>query len=179
MSGLEVWFTRAYEVYSPQLRAYLSTIANEPFLFSLAIEDIVHDVFTTLWERRNDLDFANDDKLSGWLFATARNRYIDLYRRRKTFGGTVLPVLQFRLVVSQYKASGNELERYANLLKLDFDNLLKQLRQNPDKTVAVVILSKLADEYNPEELANKLGITKKQLKSLVFKARKLARKYLL
>src|SRR4051812_6602008 len=43
--------------------------------------DLIQDVFVSLWEKRNDLIVKSS--LSSYLYAIVRNRIIDLYNRSK------------------------------------------------------------------------------------------------
>jgi RNA polymerase sigma-70 factor (ECF subfamily) len=66
-----------YENYARSLYAVALRILHDP----AEAEDIVHDVFITLWTKAGDFD-ASRGAPSTWLFALARNRAIDRLRLR-------------------------------------------------------------------------------------------------
>jgi len=66
-----------YETYSRSLYAVALRILRD----AAEAEDIVHDVFVTLWTKARDFD-ANRGAPSTWLYALTRNRAIDRLRLR-------------------------------------------------------------------------------------------------
>ena len=63
---------------SPRLRNFIRRrVANDA-----DVEDILQDVFSELFEAYRLMQPV--EHLSGWLFRVARNRIIDLFRKRKT-----------------------------------------------------------------------------------------------
>lgn len=68
------------EIYSTNygiLHSYILTIIENHFF----VEDIIEDVFVTLWEKRSDLEI--NTSLKGYLFTIARNACLDFIRKRK------------------------------------------------------------------------------------------------
>jgi RNA polymerase sigma-70 factor (ECF subfamily) len=71
-------FTRLFDHYAPRLYAYLLRTGAEPPL----AEEITQDSMTTLW-RKAELFDARKSTVGTWLYRVARNRRIDLLRRRR------------------------------------------------------------------------------------------------
>ena len=74
--------------YYPRLVGYAS------MLHSVSdAEDIIQDVFLTLWDKRSALDFPGEARLSSWLFRTARSRMVDRLRRKSVANAVSLDAL--------------------------------------------------------------------------------------
>lgn len=60
---------------------------------SIIAEDIVQEVFITLWEKRHMLD--SEQEISGWLFVVSYNKSVSYLKRKlkETLGQTNLPEL--------------------------------------------------------------------------------------
>ena len=71
-------FRRLFEHFSPRLRSFLrGKRVNEA-----ALDDIVQDAFANVWRRAGSYDPAKGNA-STWIFTIARNRRIDLARRKR------------------------------------------------------------------------------------------------
>ncbi len=75
--------------YYPRLVGYASMLHS-----AHDAEDLVQDVFLTLWDKRSTLDFPDEARLSSWLFRTARSRMIDWFRRKSVSAAVSLDALQ-------------------------------------------------------------------------------------
>jgi RNA polymerase sigma-70 factor (ECF subfamily) len=70
-------FAQLFARLGPRLQAYLRNLGAEPAL----AEDLVQDVMATVWHRASRFEAARATA-STWIFAIARNRFIDVLRRR-------------------------------------------------------------------------------------------------
>ncbi|MGM9789929.1 MAG: RNA polymerase sigma factor [Candidatus Cryptobacteroides sp.] len=75
--------------YYPRLVGYASMLHSVH-----DAEDLVQDVFLTLWDKRATLDFPDEARLSSWLFRTAKSRMIDWLRRKSVSASVSLDALQ-------------------------------------------------------------------------------------
>jgi RNA polymerase sigma-70 factor (family 1) len=146
-------FTEAYTRYWEQLLAmgYYYT-HNKP-----AAEDIVHEVFTSLWARRTELSIQS---LQGYLAtavkfvvfkAIARDK-----RRRELLQGLSLP------------ANTTEIEEKLEARFLQ-DYLLGVVEQLPDKARLVFIYSR-TEELSVKEIATKMDLSPKAVEYHMTKA---------
>lgn len=71
-------FTRLFDHYAPRLHAFLLRGGAEPAL----AEEITQDAMATLW-RKAELFDPRRSSVATWLYRIARNRRIDLLRRRR------------------------------------------------------------------------------------------------
>lgn len=101
----------------PRLRNFIRRrVANEA-----DVEDILQDVFSELVEAYGLVQSV--EQITGWLFAVARNRITDLFRKRKTEALGDVPA-----------ADGDEEER------LGIDQLLPSPEAGPDAAYARAVL---------------------------------------
>ncbi|WP_316817396.1 RNA polymerase sigma-70 factor [Pedobacter nyackensis] len=154
-------FTEIYHRY----KRLLYTHAYQRLRNEQEVDDIIHELFTTLWLKRDTLVFKTN--LSGYLYTAIRNRILDYVAHQK--------------IESAYISS------FASFLKKseDFTDFLlreKQLEALIDKEIAalppkmreVFELSR-KENLSHEEIASRLGITKKTVKSQVNNALKTLR----
>lgn len=70
-------FARLFDHYGPRLKA----VAMRGGASAAEAEDIVQDVMLTIWHKARYFD-ASRAQVSAWIYRIARNRQIDLFRRR-------------------------------------------------------------------------------------------------
>lgn len=91
-SGDEQAMAQLYERYSPIVYSVALRVLGN----TAAAEDILQEVFMQLW-RSPDMFDARRGSLAGWLAVIARNRAIDLLRKRRPESDiteVVIPVMQ-------------------------------------------------------------------------------------
>ncbi|MCB1509064.1 MAG: sigma-70 family RNA polymerase sigma factor [Hyphomicrobiaceae bacterium] len=71
-------FAQLFDHFAPRLKGYLLGLGADP----VTAEEIVQDTMTAVW-RKADLFDAQKSSLATWIFRIARNRRIDLLRRRR------------------------------------------------------------------------------------------------
>jgi RNA polymerase sigma factor (sigma-70 family) len=69
---------KIFTLYSPRIRAYLIKHTRDP----QAAEDLVQEVMLAVWRKAEQFDPMRGSA-SAWIFAIARNTYIDAWRRQK------------------------------------------------------------------------------------------------
>jgi RNA polymerase sigma-70 factor (ECF subfamily) len=117
-------------------------------------EDIVQVTFQRLWEKRETID---EEKVKSWLFTTAHNRMIDLFRKRKP----ETPIMPL------HQPSSDSDERSLDLK----DMINKALRYLPDIQRQVVLLRDY-EGYSYADVAEITGLSDSQVKVYIFRARK-------
>jgi RNA polymerase sigma factor (sigma-70 family) len=71
-------FRRLFDHFAPRLRSFLRRLRTP----EATIDDLVQDVMASVWRRANSYDPARASA-STWIFTIARNRRIDLARRKR------------------------------------------------------------------------------------------------
>ena len=125
-------------------------------------EDILQEVFVSLWKRRSNLDSI--ESLSAYLFSCVRYsgfRYIRNEIKKNDFRKSWSFLFREEDNLSEMQLAANELSR---LLNKEIDNLPVKMRE-------VFILSR-KDELSYKEIAYKLNISDKTVKKQVSNALK-------
>jgi RNA polymerase sigma-70 factor (family 1) len=160
-NGNHTAFTEIYHRY----KRLLYTHAYQRLRNEQEVDDIIHELFATLWTKRDSLIFKTN--LAGYLYTAVRNRILDYVAHQK--------------IESDYISS------FGKFLKLSenfTDSLLreKQLSALIDKEIAAlppkmreVFEMSRKENLTHEEIAIRLGITKKTVKSQVNNALKILR----
>ncbi|WP_290799074.1 RNA polymerase sigma factor [Flavihumibacter sp. UBA7668] len=76
-TGDKAAFTQIYELYSQSLYLNLLKLLK----FEPAAEELLQDIFITLWEKRTTIQI--DTHLSGYLFGIAQHKAQDFFRKLK------------------------------------------------------------------------------------------------
>ena len=71
-------FRRLFAHFAPRLRSFLRRLRTP----EATLDDLVQEVMTSVWRRANSFDPAKASA-STWIFTIARNRRIDLARRKR------------------------------------------------------------------------------------------------
>ncbi len=69
-------FQQLYQRFAPALLGYMRQLCRDATL----AEDLVQDVFVTVWQKAGSYQADRGDA-AGWLYAIARNKLIDHWRR--------------------------------------------------------------------------------------------------
>lgn len=144
-------FNRLFEYYSPRLCAYLRQ-KGAPDRIS---QEITQDVMTKVWEKAGQFDprYAN---ASTWVFAIARNRYVDILRKEQR---SVIDPDDPLLVRDEPAAADDGLEKADNRQALS-----KAIGKLPDNQAAVLSLVYL-NGLKQQEAAERLDISLNTVKS--------------
>ncbi len=141
-----------WEAYRAKLHRFvLARVKDEA-----AAEDIVHDVLTRAYARRDTL--RDRGKLGQWLYQIARNAIADHYRRRRP-----TEELPDSLAAREPDASGEAERELARCLTPFIEELPTHYRQ-------AVVLAELQG-LTHREVASKLGLSVSGAKSRVQRAR--------
>ena len=150
---------RAYatiiDKYYDSLYRYILNLSNDR---SLA-EDIVQEVFMTIWEKRHNLN--TEIPLRKMLYRSAYNRYINLYKKNRAIG--ILEEKYFRSIqiLTEEKDIG-DLDEKLKILRGEIKNL-------PPKCKKVFLLSKREGLTN-KEISKYLNISVNTVENHISKA---------
>lgn len=143
-------FNVIYKLYAKKLLSYVAgaTKSKED------AEEIVHDIFLSLWKSHKNLDKNTD--LSSFLFNIAFKRRVDLFRHSLT-----VPIYEDYMHFQNVLVSedNNQLE-YNEFCKL-FNTALQAL---PSRLQTMLILSRIKGLTN-EQIAQKLKISPKTVRN--------------
>ena len=164
-------FEELFRMYFISLQEYASFYTNSPQL----AEDIVHDVFYRIWEKRKNLEIHTSVK--SYLFRSIHNNCIQYLRHQK--------------VVQQHNLNQQvRLEEALIMNRLYFETGLSKLFEKeinelvdeaigklPEKTRDIYLLSRKQHKNN-KEIAEKLQITEKAVEYHITRALSLLREEL-
>ena len=151
-----------YDRYSRLVYSVSLRVLREP----AAAEDVLQEVFMQLW-RSPDQFTAARGSLGGWLAVVARNRSIDLLRRRRS----ISPIEDLPIV-----APGNladEAER--NILIEHAKVVLQQLPREQRKSLEMAFFDGLTHSEIAEMTGDPLGTVKTRIRTALLSLRKAIR----
>lgn len=128
-------------------------------------KDLLQELFTVLWNKRETLLFTNN--LASYLYAAVRNRVFRVIGRKGLESSYISSIQE---TVNNGNCITDHLVR-ESLLQSVID---KEIASLPDKMREVFLLSR-KDNLSHKEIANKLGITEPTVKKQVNNALKTLR----
>ena len=158
-SGNQPAMSTLYDRYSRLVYSVALRVLREP----AAAEDVLQEVFMQLW-RNPDSFTAARGALGAWLAVAARNRSIDVLRRRRTGTSTDAPPLV---------APGNladEAER--NTLMQRARATIQQLPREQRKTLEMAFFDGLTHSEIAEMTGDPLGTVKTRIRTALLSVRK-------
>jgi RNA polymerase sigma-70 factor (ECF subfamily) len=126
--------------------------------------EVVHQVFISIWEKRQEIDLSASMK--SYLFTSVHNRSLNVIRDRKKFSSAEVPDVAGEWDVSSVIES-MELE----------EKILAVIRTLPEKCREVFEMSRF-DGLKYSEIAKKLNISVKTVENQMSKALKILREKL-
>jgi RNA polymerase sigma-70 factor (ECF subfamily) len=153
-------FKYLFDTFFVSLCRFARTFVNDR---SVA-EDIVMEVFTTVWEKRNELEINVSWK--AYLFQSARNRALNHIRDNKRF----VSISDWSLYDRAETDDSLELKELERLIREAVCSL-------PDRCGEIFRKSRFGHHTN-REIATELNISVKCVEAQITKALKLIRKYL-
>lgn len=127
-------------------------------------EDIIQEVFTTLWEKRHTL--KEDQSIAGWLFTISYNKSVDALKKRLK-----------EAAVMKLLAIPQEETENTNLTEVQLDILNKALDQlSPQKRKVFTLCKVEGKSY--EQASVQLNISKHTVKEYLSEAVRSVKTYL-
>ncbi|WP_423130183.1 RNA polymerase sigma-70 factor [Gaoshiqia sp. Z1-71] len=166
LNGDEASFKVVYQYFYPRL--YYFVLEYLPH--REVAEDVVHDTFLTLWQKRADLQA--DSNLNAYLYTLAKNNSLKKLRderyRQKLLQSPKLHPLELELnaaALMRLETSESDFSEIEQLVQATLEQLPPQCRQ-------VFELSRFAHKKN-REIADELGLSVKTVEGHITKAIKL------
>ena len=154
-----------YEKIFKQYYASLCVYARRIIKDADASEDIVHEVFIKLWEKREQID--PQQSLKSYLFTSVHNRCLNYIRDNKKFTERDEYFENSKLTDDTAEVEQSELEA----------KVFEAINKLPEKCKEVFQMCKL-EELKYSEVAEKLGISIKTVENQMGKALKVLREEL-
>lgn len=142
----------------------LMTFAKKILVDEDDAREVVHQVFISVWEKRQEIDLSQS--LKSYLFTSVHNRSLNVIRDRKKFSSAEVPDVAGEWDVSSVIES-MELE----------DKIMEVLSALPEKCREVFELSRF-DGLKYSEIAERLHISVKTVENQMSKALKILREKL-
>jgi len=161
LSGDVPSFESVYRYYYPRLNYF----AKQYLLDAEASKNVVQDVFTELWDKRNTLQ--NDTNLNAWLFTVTKNKSLKAISQLKS-----------RQHYDNYIKSRQLEINYKSLSDFDTSNFMFEelhtliesaLEKLPPACRKVFEMSRFEDRKN-REIAEKLNLSIKTVEAQISKA---------
>ena len=161
LSGDESSFEKVYRFYYPRLNYF----AKQYLLDSEASKNIVQDVFTELWDKRENL--RNDTNLNAWLFTVTKNKSLKIISQLKSQQNYDNYIKTRQLdanfkSLSDFDTSDFVFEELQTQIKIALDKLPPACRK-------VFEMSRFEDKKN-REIAEELNLSLKTVEAQISKA---------
>jgi RNA polymerase sigma-70 factor (ECF subfamily) len=154
-------FEDLFRKYFPPLMAF----ARKILVDEDDAREIVHQVFITIWEKRQEIDLSQS--LKSYLFTSVHNRSLNMIRDRKKFSSSEVPDVAGEWDVSAVIES-MELE----------EKIMTVIESLPEKCREIFELNRF-EGLRYSEIANRLGISVKTVENQMSKALKILREKLI
>ncbi len=126
-----------------------------------AAEDVVQDVLSKLWQKRDEVDTI--DNIDAWLMVLTKNRSLDMLRKVRT---NQVSMDEAFTVQDQEPVPDRQMET-SDLMK----QLQSCLNQLPEKQRTIFHLREI-EQMSYEEISQETGFTLDDVKVSLFRARK-------
>lgn len=147
-------FTHLFDHFGPRLKAYLMRIGADEAM----AEEVAQDVMVTLWRKANLFD-RSKSSVATWLFRIARNRRIDVLRRKRAINvDTQTLVIEDESLPDPVETLDEE-TRQARIREA-----LKQLPPEQLQLVELAFFTELSHSQISEETGLPLGTVKSRIR---------------
>lgn len=147
------YFEDTYIAYYSRMKRF----AQSYVISEADAENIVHDIFIDIWEKKIDLSAISN--VSGYLYLSLKNKCIDYIRRKKTETQAISEIqkdneLSLKLKFDSLEALDDKL-----LTDPDIDTLIEQAINNlPEKCRQIFVMNKF-DGKKQRVIAKELDIS--------------------
>jgi RNA polymerase sigma factor, sigma-70 family/RNA polymerase sigma-70 factor, Bacteroides expansion family 1 len=161
--GNELSFFALYEKYSHALFSTVFRMVKD----KQVSEEIVQDVFLTVWQKRSTIDPNRNFK--AWIFTIARNNVISWYRKLAKEASIQENLYQHFEQLYVMDKEGDIQEQQAALLERALDTLSERRKE-------IFVLCKL-EQKSYEEVAEKLNISVSTVSNAMVKSNQHIRQF--
>lgn len=157
--GDQYAYTEIFERYKGLLYKHAFRLLND----QEEANDIIQDLFLTLWQKRSDLNFRTS--LPSYLYSAVRNRIFDLITHQKVaskYLDSIKAFVEQGDYITDEQVRGNELSRIIE----------REIASLPPKMRKVFELSR-AGELSYKEIGQQLNISDKTVKQQAYNAVKI------
>ena len=152
-SEYKVQFEEAYISYYSRMKRF----AREYVIREEDAENIVHDIFTELWEKK--LEFISHINLNGYIFVILKNRCIDFLRRKTTEQFAMNKMQEEYLQTLKLKFESLESLDNKLLSEPDIDTIIQHAIDSlPEKCRQIFVMNKI-DGKKQKQIAEELNIS--------------------
>lgn len=149
----EIQFEEAYIFYYTRMKRF----AQEYVVREEDAENIVHDIFTELWEKK--LEFSSHINLNGYIFVILKNRCIDFLRRKTTEQHAINKMQEEYLQTLKLKFESLEALDSKLLAEPDIDTIIQNAVDSlPERCRQIFVMNKF-DGKRQTHIAQELNIS--------------------
>ncbi|MVT11770.1 RNA polymerase sigma-70 factor [Chitinophaga sp. ysch24] len=156
-------FNVIYERYSHALYLYILSKIDT----AETAKDVLQDLFTSLWERRNNISVH--ESLKSYLYQSARHKIIDIYRKQTTYRKYLQQLIEHFDV-----QPGGIAELVDN--KARTQDVFETINRLPERMKEIFMLSRV-EHQTVEQIALRLGLSQQTVKNQITKALKILRNH--
>jgi RNA polymerase sigma-70 factor (family 1) len=163
--GSRTAYSALYTFYLPKLFKYIY-----PFLRCSKedTEEVLHDMFMKIWERKEEL--SNIKSFKSYLYSMARNKLVNLHEHSKVKQKAVEYLLRHSNITT-----GNTDDHYTYV---QYNEIMQNaIRALPPKRRSVFEMS-VYENLSQDEIAEKLNISKSMVKKQLYSATHYVKDYL-
>ncbi|QIL38627.1 RNA polymerase sigma-70 factor [Pedobacter sp. HDW13] len=163
--GCRIAFTKLYVFYLPKLYQYVC-----PFVHYSKedTEEILHDMFMKIWERKEDLSTIKS--FNSYLYTMARNKLVNVHEHSKVRQKAIDYIFHHRDLVANNTDDNFIYAQYNEIIQRAINAL-------PPKRKHVFEMS-IREELSQDEIAARLNISKSMVKKQLYAATKYLKEYL-
>lgn len=158
-NGDENAFKILYMKYAKELLEYAYSLTKN----KNDSEEIIQDIFESLWLKKDSLEIDKELKL--YLFGATKNKILNYFRSEKV---RKKYTEHFYLFLAQYETSSSIEIQYVNDLK---ETISEELLKLPNKCREAFIWSRF-EHKNLDEIAETMGISKRTVENYITQALK-------
>lgn len=147
-------FTHLFDHFGPRLKAYLLRLGADQTM----AEEVAQDVMVTLWRKAGLFD-RSKSSVATWLFRIARNRRIDVLRRKRAVNIDTETMVIEDETLPDPNETLDEVKRKARIREA-----LKQLPQEQLQLVELAFFTELSHSQISEETGLPLGTVKSRIR---------------
>ncbi|WP_343701869.1 RNA polymerase sigma-70 factor [Chitinophaga sp.] len=156
-------FNTIYDRYSRPLYLYILSKTDR----GETSKDLLQDLFTTLWEKRCQLDVQQS--LRSYLYQSVRHKIIDLYRKDVTYRKYL------QQLIEHFDAQPHSISETYDY-KAKATEVFEAINRLPAKMKEIFMLSRF-ENLSIEQIANRLDLSQQTVKNQISKALKILRSH--